>query len=110
MSTSSAKGMDAMDIGRLQGQHKEATAPRRWAEAEEDEDWEDPWLAQDWGPEATPGSSGPVLAAVDTKRHKCGGIGHYSNQCPSGGGGGGKKGEKGKKGCKNAGKQQFQKR
>ena len=99
MSTSSAKGIDAMDLGRLQGQRKEATAPRRWAD-EEDEEWEDPWLAQDWGQEATPGGSGPVLAAVGTKRHKRGGIGHYSNQRPSGGGG-----KKGKPG----GKQPYQK-
>ena len=102
--------MDSMDIGRLQGQRKEAAAPRRWAD-EEDEDWEDPWLAQNWDQEATPGSSGPVLAAVDTKSHKCGGIGHYSNQRPGGvesGGGGGKKGDKGKKG-KSGGKQPYQK-
>ena len=47
MSTSSAKGSDAMDLGRLEGQRKEATAPRRWADQDEEEEWEDPWLAQD---------------------------------------------------------------
>ena len=61
---------------------------------------------QNWEQDATQGSSGPVLAAVDTKCHKCGGIGHYSNQCPSGGGGGKSKG-KGKD--KGKGKQPYQK-
>ena len=65
MSTS-AKGSDAMDLGRLERQRKEAAASRRWEDYEDWEDKDDPWLAQDWDQEATPGS-GPVLAAVDTK-------------------------------------------
>ena len=109
------KAMDSMDIGRLERQRQDAPAPR-WADQEE-EDWpEDPWqrdlFMQGWGQEAaTPADGAPVpISAVDTKRHKCGGIGHYASQCPSGGGaGGGKKGEKGKKGGKNGGKQQVQK-
>ena len=84
--STSAKGSDAMALGRLEGQRedtpwnrmvsrKEATASRRWEDYEEWDEKDDPWLAQDWDQEATPGS-GPVLAAVDTKCHKCGGIGH----------------------------------
>jgi len=110
------KAMDSMEIGRLERQRQGAPATR-WAD-QEDEEWEDPWqqdlFMQNWGQEAaTPGDGAPVpISAVDTKRHKCGGIGHYASQRPSGGGGGGgggKKGEKGKKGGKNGGKQQFQK-
>ena len=65
MSTS-AKGSDAMDLGRLDGQRKEATVSRRWEDFEEWDEKDDPWLAQDCDQEATPGS-GPVLAAVDNK-------------------------------------------
>ena len=104
------KAMDSMEIGRLERQRQDAPATR-WAD-QEDEEWpEDPWqrdlFMQNWGQEdATPGSGAPVpISAVDTKCHKCGGIGHYASQCPSGGGEGGKKGKKGKSG----GKQQFQK-
>jgi len=107
------KAMDSMEIGRLERQRQNAPAPR-WADQEE-EDWsEDPWqrdlFMQGWGQEAaTPADGAPVpISAVDTKCHKCGGIGHYASQRPSGGGGGGKKGDKGKKG-KPGGKQPYQK-
>ena len=42
------------------------------------------------------------LSAVDTKRHKCGGLGHYASQCPSQATGAGKDG--GKKGGGKQGK------
>jgi len=108
------KAMDSMEIGRLERQRQNVPAARR-ADQEEDENWqEDPWQQQDafmqnWEQqEATAGSSSvPVpISAVDTKCHKCGGIGHYASQCPSGSGkDGGKKG--GGKSGKSGGKQQF---
>jgi len=109
-----AKAMDSMEIGRLERQRQNVPAARR-ADQEEDENWqEDPWQQQDafmqnWEQqEATAGSSSvPVpISAVDTKCHKCGGIGHYASQRPSGSGkDGGKKG--GGKSGKSGGKQQF---
>jgi len=78
----SSKTMDAMDIGRVE--------KKSWAEVSEDqwgeEQWEEPWE------EAVP------LSAVDTRCHKCGGVGHYATERPSKGTTGGKDG--GKKGKK----------
>ena len=81
----SNKTMDAMDIGRVE--------KKSWAEVSEDqwdeETWEEPWE------EAVP------LSAVHTRRHKCGGVGHYATERPSKGTTGGKDGDKkGKKGGK----------
>jgi len=82
------KAMDSMDIGRFE---KQQYAERKsWADATEEEwnekwnetPWqEDPW---DYGAEAVP------LSAVDTKCHKCGGVGHYASERPSKGAGAGK--------------------
>ena len=85
----SNKTMDAMDIGRVE--------KKSWAEAPEDqwgeEQWEEPWE------EAVP------LSAADTRRHKCGGVGHYATERPSKGTTGGKDGgKKGKTGGKGLGK------
>ena len=108
------RAMDSMEIGRLERQHQQVPVAR-WADQEEDENWQEgPWQQQDafmqnWEQqEATAGSSSvPVpISAVDTKCHKCGGIGHYASQRPSGSGkDGGKKG--GGKSGKSGGKQQF---
>ena len=106
------KAMDSMEIGRLERQRQNVPAAR-WADQEEDDNWqEDPWQQQDafmqnWEQqEATAGSSSvPVpISAVDTKCHKCGGLGQYASQRPSGTGKeGGKKG--GGKFGKSGGKQ-----
>jgi len=99
------KSMDNMDIGRLERQQQAERSgsgeKKTWADAAE-EDWNDPWQEdqwmQQWGQqEAVP------LSAVDTKCHKCGGLGHYATQCPSQATGSGKDGGKkggGKKGGK----------
>ena len=86
----SSKTMDAMDIGRV-------SEKKSWADVSEDpwgeEPWEEPWE------EAVP------LSAVDTRCHKCGGVGHYATERPSKGTTGGKDGgKKGKKGGKGLGK------
>ena len=101
-----ARAMDNMDIGRLEKQHQGQQPAARWADAE-DENWRDPWQEphdhwlQQWGQQEA--AAAVPLSAVDTKRHKCGGLGHYASQCPSGSGtDGGKKGG-GKQG-KNGGK------
>ena len=103
------RAMDSMDIGRLERQPQGATAARR-ADAEEENWQDDPWQQQDrfmqqWEQqEAAAAGSAVPLSAVDTKRHKCGGLGHYASQCPSGTGKeGGKKG--GGKFGKSGGKQ-----
>jgi len=106
------RAMDSMEIGRLERQHQGVAAARR-ADQEEDENWhEGPWQQQDafmqnWEQQEAAAAAGPVpISAVDTKCHKCGGLGHYASQCPSGTGKeGGKKG--GGKFGKSGGKQQF---
>ena len=52
----------------------------------DEEQWEEPWE------EAVP------LSVVDTRCHKCGGVGRYATERPSKGTTGGKKGKKGGKG------------
>ena len=59
---------------------------------------------QQWEQQEAAAASAVPLSAVDTKCHKCGGLGHYASQCPSGTGkDGGKKG--GGKFGKSGGKQ-----
>ena len=102
------RAMDSMDIGRLERQPQGATAAR-WADAEEENWQDDPWQPQDhfmkqWEQQEAAAGSAVPLSAVDTKCHKCGGLGHYASQCPSGTGKeGGKKG--GGKFGKSGGKQ-----
>jgi len=97
-----AKAMDSMDIGRFE---KQQYAERKsWADATEEEwneKWnETPWQEHPWdyGAEAVP------LSAVDTKFHKCGGVGHYASERPSKGAGAGKDGGGKKGGGKYGGK------
>ena len=77
-----------MDIGRFE---KQQYAERKsWADATEEEwneKWnETPWQEDPWGY----GAEAVPLSAVDTKCHKCGGVGHYASERPSKGTGTGK--------------------
>ena len=100
------RAMDNMDIGRLEKQRQGQQPAARWADAEE-ENWQDPWQEphdhwmQQWEQQEAAAASAVPLSAVDTKCHKCGGLGHYASQCPSGTGkdGGKKGGGKFGKGC-----------
>ena len=101
------RAMDNMDIGRLEKQQQQQQ-PKSWADAAE-EDWNDPWQEDQWMQQWDQQDAAP-LSAVDTKCHKCGGLGHYASQCPSqatgSGKDGGKKGggKQGKSGGKKGGK------
>jgi len=95
------KAMDSMDIGRFE---KQQYAERKsWADATEEEwneKWnETPWQEDPWGY----GAEAVPLAAVDTKCHKCGGVGAPSKGAGTGKDSGGKKGG-GKYGGKFGGK------
>ena len=87
------RAMDNMDIGRLEKQQQQQ--PKSCPDAAE-EDWNDPWQEDQWMQQWDQQEAAVPLSAVDTKCHKCGGLGHYASQCPSQATGSGKDG--GKKG------------